>query len=245
MKINTNTWNRIRYTLYAPFYDLAARWFAGQRRRSIALLDLKPDERVLLVGAGTGLDLEFLPKNVIIEANDISPAMVHHMTRRAGKLGMKVRAEVMDGQDLQCDPESFDAVILHIILAIIPDPVRCIQEVERVLKKGGRAAIFDKFLPDDRKPSWMRMVFNLFANLIATNINRQLGPILKTTSLKIVHEEPAGFGGFFKIVLIKKEFFRIPLTGGQCLPGGFGDFGIGVNKKLFQGRGLSRVMEQS
>ena len=84
MKINTNTWNRIRYTLYAPFYDLAARWFAGQRRRSIALLDLKPDERVLLVGAGTGLDLEFLPKNVIIEANDISPAMVHHMTRRAG-----------------------------------------------------------------------------------------------------------------------------------------------------------------
>lgn len=205
MKINTNTWNRIRYTLYEPFYDLAARWFAVQRRRSIELLALKPNERVLLIGAGTGLDLEFLPKDVFIEANDITPAMVYHLAHRAGELGIKVKSEVMDGQDLRYDPETFDAVILHLIMAIIPDPILCIQEVERVLKKGGRAVIFDKFLPDDRKPSWVRMVVNLFSNLIATNINRQLGPILKTTSLGIVHEEPAGFGGFLKIVLVKKE----------------------------------------
>jgi phosphatidylethanolamine/phosphatidyl-N-methylethanolamine N-methyltransferase len=204
MKINTNNWNRIRYSLYAPFYDLAARWFAAQRRRSIGLLDLKPDQKVVVVGAGTGLDLPFLPRDVFIEANDLTPAMVHHLSRRARDLGLRVKAEVMDGQDLQYDPESFDAVILHLILAIIPDPIRCIQEVERVLKKGGRAVIFDKFLPDDQKPSWIRRGVNLLANTIATNINRQLGSLLKATSLKVVHEEPAGIGGLFKIVLVKK-----------------------------------------
>lgn len=204
MSINTNNWNRIRYSFYAPFYDLAARWFAAQRRRSIELLDLKSEERVLIVGAGTGLDLEFLPKVISIEANDITPAMVQQLARRAKRLGLKIKAEVMDGQNLQYDPESFDAVILHLVLAIIPDPIRCIQEVERVLKKGGRAVIFDKFLPDNQKPSWGRKLLNLFTNVIATNISRQLGPILDSTTLKIVLEEPAGFGGFIKIVLVRK-----------------------------------------
>ncbi|MBI5605865.1 MAG: methyltransferase domain-containing protein [Deltaproteobacteria bacterium] len=204
MRINTNTWNRIRYSLYAPFYDLAARWFAAQRRRSIELLDLKSEERVLIVGAGTGLDLEFLPNDISIEANDITSAMVQQLARRANRLGLKVKAEVMDGQNLQYDPESFDAVILHLVLAIIPDPIRCIQEVERVLKKEGRAVIFDKFLPDNQKPSWGRKLLNLFTNVIATNITRQLGPILDSTTLKIVYEEPAGFGGFIKIVLVRK-----------------------------------------
>ncbi len=205
MPINTNTWNRIRFTLYEPFYDLVARWFTKQRRRSIALLALKPSERVLIVGAGTGLDLEFLPKDLFIAANDITPAMVHQLARRAKRLGLEVEARVMDGQSLQYGQETFDVAILHLILAIIPDPVRCIQEVERVLKKGGRAVILDKFLPDDRTPSWGRKFLNLFASVIATNITRQLGPILRPTSLKIVHEEPAGFGGLFKIVLVKKE----------------------------------------
>ncbi len=204
MSINTNNWNRIRYSFYAPFYDLAARWFAAQRHRSIALLDLKSEERVLIVGAGTGLDLEFLPKDISIEANDITPAMVQQLARRAKRLGLKVKADVMDGQNLQYDPESFDAVILHLILAIIPDPIRCIQEVERVLKKGGRAVIFDKFLPDNQKPSWGRKLLNLFANVVATDITRQLGPILGRTSLEIIHEEPAGFGGFIKIVLVRR-----------------------------------------
>jgi phosphatidylethanolamine/phosphatidyl-N-methylethanolamine N-methyltransferase len=207
MSINTNNWNRIRYTLYEPFYDLIARWFAKQRRRSIELLDLKPEEKVLLVGAGTGLDLEFLPRDVIIEANDITPAMVHQLARRAKALGLEVEAGVMDGQDLQYDPESFDTVILHLILAIIPDPIRCIQEVERVLKKGGRAVIFDKFLPDNQAPSWGRKLINLFAKVIATDINRQLGAILRGTSLRIDHEESAGFGGLFKIVLVRKDLF--------------------------------------
>ncbi|MGC1403240.1 MAG: methyltransferase domain-containing protein [Thermodesulfobacteriota bacterium] len=205
MPINTNTWNRIRYTLYEPFYDLAAGWFTKQRRRSIALLDLKPSEKVLIVGAGTGLDLEFLPKDLFIAANDITPAMVHQLDRRVRRLGLEVEARVMDGQNLRYGPETFDVAILHLILAILPDPVRCIQEVERVLKKGGRAVIFDKFLPDDQTPSLGRKILNLFTNALATNINRKLGPILKATSLKIVHEEPAGLGGLLKIVLVRKE----------------------------------------
>jgi ubiquinone/menaquinone biosynthesis C-methylase UbiE len=204
MKINTNTWNRIRYTVYQPFYDLVGRWFAKQRRRSIETLSLSPGAKVLLVGAGTGLDLEFLSQGLDVTATDITPAMIQKLASRAENLGLSVKALVMDGQALEYEPETFDAVILHLVLAIIPDPVRCIQEVERVLKKGGRAVIFDKFLPDNQRPSLIRRILNVFTNFAATNINRQLGPILRETSLKMVQEEKAGFSGFFKIVLVEK-----------------------------------------
>lgn len=45
MRINTNRWNRIRYTAFAPLHDPIAR-FRTQRRRSIELLALKFQARV-------------------------------------------------------------------------------------------------------------------------------------------------------------------------------------------------------
>ena len=78
MKINTNRWNRLRYTLYAPFYDRVAT-FGRQRRRSISLLSLQPGERVLVDGAGTGRDLDFIPHGVDAVATDLTPGMVERI----------------------------------------------------------------------------------------------------------------------------------------------------------------------
>lgn len=205
MPVNTNAWNRFRYTLYSPFYDWMVRIFSSQRRRSIQLLDPKPNEKVLLVGAGTGMDLEFLPRGLHIIATDLTPAMVQRIAKRATKLNLPVESKVMDGQALQFPDGTFDCVILHLIVAVIPDPYRCVCEAARVLKPGGRVIIFDKFQPDAESPPMLRRMANPIMNLIATNITRQLGPLLTAAGLKVEHEEPAGLGGLFKIVLARKS----------------------------------------
>jgi hypothetical protein len=41
--------------------------------------------------------------------------------------------------------------------------------------------------------------------MLGTNVNRQLGPILEGCGLRIVHQDSAGPGGFFKIILLRKE----------------------------------------
>ena len=46
MRVNTNRWNRLRYTAYAPFYDLIARRLGRGRRRAIELLNVREGERV-------------------------------------------------------------------------------------------------------------------------------------------------------------------------------------------------------
>ncbi|MDN0081246.1 methyltransferase domain-containing protein [Crenobacter sp. SG2305] len=196
--------NRLRYNFYAPFYDRLAGVFAGQRRRAINLLEPLPDERILIVGAGTGLDLDFLMPCRRLTAIDISPGMLAKLQQRARSLGLAVEARVMDGEKLAFVDGEFDAVVLHLVLAVIPDPVACLREVERVLKPGGRVVVFDKFLPDAGHASLLRRSVNLMTRLIATDINRQLGEIVAATGLTKTHDEPAGFGGFFRIALLRK-----------------------------------------
>ncbi|MET0400144.1 MAG: methyltransferase domain-containing protein [Longimicrobiaceae bacterium] len=201
--VNTNAWNRVRYTLLAPVYDRVA-GFRAQRRRSLELLAPRPGERVLVVGCGTGLDLEWIPRGVEVVAGDLTPAMVERTRARAGRLGRPVEARVMDAQALGVPDASFDAAVLHLVLAVVPDPVAAIREAERVLRPGGRAAVFDKWVPDDGAPSPARRLLNLAANLVATDVTRRLGDLVASTGLGVEHREPAGGGGFFSIALLRK-----------------------------------------
>jgi ubiquinone/menaquinone biosynthesis C-methylase UbiE len=203
MPLNTLAWNRARYTLLAPLYD-AFTGFRPQRRRSLELLDARPGERVLIDGCGTGADLAFLHAEVQVVATDITPAMIERTRRRAEGLGRAVDARVMDAQALEFADATFDAVVLHLILAVVPDPVAAVREAARVLKPGGRAVVFDKWVPDDREPSLLRRAGNLVAGVVATEITRKLGPLVAATPLRVEHREPAGTGGFFSITLLRK-----------------------------------------
>lgn len=189
--MNTNSWNRLRYTLYAPFYDAAIQALDESRQRAIGLLGLCTNERVLIVGAGTGEDLRYIPPEVEVVATDITPAMVEQIRAKAALLNRTITARVMDGQSLTFASGQFDAVVLNLIVAVIPDPVACMREAARVLKPGGRIVIFDKFLREEHSPSVMRRALDLVIGILATNINRKLEPILDSAALCIDHQEPA------------------------------------------------------
>ena len=80
----TNEGLRRAYTVWAIFYDVVVRFLRGSRRRSLALLDLRAGESLLIVGCGTGADFEFLPADVEVTAVDLTPAMLR---RAAAKVG--------------------------------------------------------------------------------------------------------------------------------------------------------------
>jgi phosphatidylethanolamine/phosphatidyl-N-methylethanolamine N-methyltransferase len=205
MSLNTNTWNRLRYTLYLPIYDLIAdRIFRKYRKRSVELLNAKPDDAILILGAGTGLDLPYLQNYTNLTAIDITPGMITKIQHRAKRLQLPVDARVMNGQQLTFADNSFDAVIAHLILAVIPDPVACIKEVERVLKPGGTVMVFDKFLPDGQRPTIVRRFFNQIAATLFSDINRSIGTIVSHTSLTIELNEPAALNGTFRLVRLRK-----------------------------------------
>lgn len=205
MPLNTTRWNRLRYGFYAPFYDQVGRYLDRGRQRSIALVDPKPGEQVLIVGAGTGLDLPYLPEGAEVTAVDLVPGMLQRAEARASRLGRTIRTDVMNAHHLDLPDDSFDVVLLHLILAVVPDPYAAIGEAARVLRPGGRIGIFDKFLPDDREPSVLRRWAGYVTDALFSDINRQLGPLLDEADLVRIAEKDSLFGGLFRVVRAEKQ----------------------------------------
>ena len=203
MNVNSNRWNRLRYSIWAPVYDLVGGRFDEKRQESLRLLDAQAGERVLVVGAGTGGDLPYLPAGCQVVATDLTFAMLARARSRV-RSGSGHLA-VMDGHQLALPPSSVDAVVLHLLLAVIPDPVRCLQEVDRVLRPGGRAVIFDKFVRGTRPPLVLRAV-NLVTRVLFTEVTRNLEQILAAAGgrLTVEHDAPALFGGLFRTVVLRK-----------------------------------------
>lgn len=202
---NTTAWNRIRYGLYAPVYDMVAdRSFRRPRQLSLDAVDWQAGMRVLLVGAGTGLDLPFLPRDVEVQATDLSPAMVKRMTQRAERLGMDVECRVMDAEALDYPDGHFDAVIMHLILAVMPNPRQGLAEAHRVLNRDGQLCVMDKFQSDERAAGLARRALNAFTATVATDITRQARPLLESAGFEIELDRPVMMGSLFRALIAHK-----------------------------------------
>jgi phosphatidylethanolamine/phosphatidyl-N-methylethanolamine N-methyltransferase len=199
-------WNRLRYTVWAPIYDTLAGavGFDPVRRESIARLDLREGHRVLVVGAGTGLDLPHLPRGVHVGAVDVTPAMVRRFEARAARLGIAADARVGDARGLSWAEASFDAAVLHLVLSVMPEPEVGLREVARVLRPGGRVAVFDKFLGERERASVRRHLVNALAKPLFSDMNRRLEPMVRHAGLVVERDEPSVFGGMYRLVTLSR-----------------------------------------
>jgi phosphatidylethanolamine/phosphatidyl-N-methylethanolamine N-methyltransferase len=197
----TQWWNRTRYQLYAPIYDAVARPLERGRKRAIERLDLGPGDRILILGCGTGSDLKYLPPGAPITAIDAAPAMVRRTKARAEGLGMEVDARVGDAQALPFDDGAFDAVLLHLILSVVPDPQAVAAETARVLGSGGRVSIYDKFAPENEESSLLRRTLNPAARFLFSDLTRRLEPLLSSAGLEVKGARETVLGGLYTVAV--------------------------------------------
>ncbi len=202
----TNDWNRLIYRLWAPVYDATVnRLFTPGRNRALEVLAVRPGERVLLVGVGTGEDLPLLPAGVEAVGLDLSPDMLRRATGKLSSCKASVKLVEGDAQIPLAEEAPFDAAILNLILSVVPDGNACFRSALHAIKPGGRAVIFDKFLPDGREASRLRRLTNVFSRLLGTDINRHLGDVIKGTPCEIISNEPSIGGGLYRVVLLCKR----------------------------------------
>lgn len=201
-----NLKNKKIYRRWSGLYDkfFGSNYINKQRELEISMLNLKAGDKVLFIGIGTGEDLKYLPKGVEVVGVDITDEMLHIARKKAEKLALKdIQILNMDGQNLNFEDNSFDAVVLNLILSVIPDGHKCLSEAYRVLKSGGKIAIFDKFLEDKTKPNLFRKLLNRITSSLGTDINRRFSDILGGIELSVLEERQSILGGMYRIMILK------------------------------------------
>lgn len=195
----TNRWNSIRYRLYAPVYDVVASPLERGRKRAIERLDLDADSRILIVACGTGMDLEYLPEDASVTAVDLLPTMVQRTRQRGRTSEQDVTVGIADAHELPFRDDTFDVVLLHLVLSVVPEPTAVVEETDRVLASDGTVSIYDKFSPADGKPALVRRLANPLARLLFADLNRPLEPMIAETALELDDREPH-LGGLYTVV---------------------------------------------
>jgi ubiquinone/menaquinone biosynthesis C-methylase UbiE len=194
------------YTLLAPVYDALVsapldRW----RQKSLARIGDTQDKQILINGIGSGLDIPYLPRDASLVGSDITPAMLARAEKRAAEHDCAIELICADSQKLPFENNHFDIVIMHLILAVVPDSVRALQEATRVLKPGGRIYIYDKFLrPGER--ALMRRLLNTVLRHIATRTDVVFESVLAhCPELEVLTDQPALAQGWFRLIELSKN----------------------------------------
>ena len=193
------------YSLIAPFYDLAIQR-PLLKARARCLQDLPRDKpgRVLFSGVGTGLDLPLLPGMHRYAALDFNAAMLSRARKRGANLS--VDWVLGDAMELPFADAQYDHVVLHLILAVVPFPEKCLIEAARVLKPGGTIHVFDKFLRPGQH-ALLRRLLNPLTRRLATRLDVVFEEVLLAApQMQVISDIPLLAGGWFRGIVLQKQF---------------------------------------
>jgi phosphatidylethanolamine/phosphatidyl-N-methylethanolamine N-methyltransferase len=190
---------RRSYALIAPFYDLVVkRPLESARVESLSRLPAEHPAKVLIDGIGTGLDLPLLPRVHRYVGLDLTRAMLDRARPRAR--GLDLLLVEGDSLRLPFGDGSFDYAILHLIVAVVADPTRCLSEAARVVRPGGTLLVLDKFLRRGQG-AWLRRAINPLARRMATRTDVIFEELLeRLPQLQLVEDRGSLFGGWFRLI---------------------------------------------
>ena len=137
--------NRSAWTIPMPAWTYDLLEGSGSRRRARLQRQLykKMNGEVLFVAAGTGLNFSNFPPMKDMVAIDINPDMLARAHQRAEHYPGTLTLQVADVQQLPFADESFDTVATASTFCSVPDPVRGLEELLRVLRPGGKLLMFE------------------------------------------------------------------------------------------------------
>jgi ubiquinone/menaquinone biosynthesis C-methylase UbiE len=145
--------------------------------------------KILFMALGTGLDIPTFPPGQDITAIDISPKMLEQAQPRIAAYDGRIHAEVMDVHEMPFAEGTFDQVYTSCTFCSVPNPVKGLEALKRVLKPGGKLFMFEhtgsRYLPF--KP--MMDLMTLFSQRLGPAMNRKTVDNVKKAGFRVTEVE--------------------------------------------------------
>jgi len=177
-------WDRASRT-----YDLVTRSdefrFGAAKRKLFARMQ----GRCLMLATGTGNDFRHFPRGLCVTAIDISPSMLARARERARAYAGRLALVRSDARALAFADQSFDTVVTVCTFCSVPDPVRGLRELRRVLQPEGRLLLFEHVRSRLAPVAIMQDLMTPLTRRFGPDMNRDTVANVERAGFRIVREE--------------------------------------------------------
>ncbi|MFC2030051.1 class I SAM-dependent methyltransferase [Chloroflexota bacterium] len=181
-----------RYNRMASIYDmmelLPERRFAPMRQKLWSMIS---GGQVLEVGVGTGKNFSYHPPRACVTGIDLSERMLEKARLKAQTSGLSIELKRMDAQQLDFLDNSFDAAVATFVFCSVPDAVRRLRELGRVVKPEGRILLLEhvRINQPEAVGKVMDLIDPLAVRLMGPHINRRTGVNVRQAGLPVERVE--------------------------------------------------------
>lgn len=145
--------------------------------------------RVLEIGIGSGLNLPFYGADNIDKLWGLDPSteLLAYAERAARDVRFDVELIPGSAENIPLDDASADTVLVTYSLCTIPDPIRALQDVHRVLRPDGTLLFCEHGLsPDGRVHRWQDRLTPVWAKIGGgCHLNRPIPRLIEQGGFKI------------------------------------------------------------
>jgi len=173
---------------------------------AIRRMSIKPGDRVLEVGVGTGINVDLYPRTCSVTGVDLSGPMLEKARDRVARTGVRnVRLLQMDAANLKFADDSFDIVYAPYVISVVPDPVAVTREMHRVCRPGGRIVILNHFRSQNPVGAWMEKIIAPATKYLGFKSDLDLPAFLVQAGLEPVSIEKVNVPRIWSLVICVKD----------------------------------------
>ena len=196
-----------KYNRIARFYDLMSkgsekRWFSKWKKEFFSPLK----GNILEIGIGTGKSIEYYNKEAKVVGIDLSEKMLEKAKEKLSKSDVEyIVLKQGDVENLEFKDNTFDYVVTSCVFCSVPNPIKGLKEIKRVLKPTGKLIMLEHVLSKNKIIALIENISNPITKfIIGVNINRDTKQNIINAGMDIIEDKNLALFDVFRLFTARK-----------------------------------------